>query len=208
MLPKHPRPATDRPAAAGPLAGGSEREERLLLARVAAGEMAAFEALYRCYHPRLLRFLGRMTRRPALVDELLNDTLFVVWHRASSFNGASKVSTWVLGIAYRKALKALSRLDEPGDDAAATGRDVAAESRAGPDELRGRSELQAALLQALDGLSPEHRAVVDLTYFHGLDYREIAQIADCPVDTVKTRMFHARRRLRALLAGDREDWPS
>ena len=62
----------------------------------------------------------------------------------------------------------------------------------------------AALLHALDGLSPAHRAVVDLTYFHGMGYRDIAAVVDCPVDTVKTRMFHARRRLRSLLAG--QDW--
>ncbi|TMH00747.1 MAG: RNA polymerase sigma factor, partial [Betaproteobacteria bacterium] len=58
----------------------------------------------------------------------------------------------------------------------------------------------------LDGLSAEHRAVVDLTYFHGLGCREIADIVGCPVDTVKTRMFHARRKLKTLLTGTAEDW--
>lgn len=203
MLPSRHGDASSRPASLL-AAGAGEREERQLIRRVADGELAAFETLYRAYHPRLVRFLGRMTRRPALVDEVLNDTLFVVWHRAASFNGGSKVSTWVFGIAYRKALKALRRLDEPGDE---TADDASFEPRAGPEEQRGLRELQAALLNALDGLSPEHRAVVDLTYFHGLDYREIAQIADCPIDTVKTRMFYARRRLRALLPGEREDYP-
>jgi len=196
MLPSRDRAAPRGPAVAGP-------DEAGLIGRIAAGELRAFEALYRLYHPRLTRFVERMTRRTGLVDEVLNDTLFVVWHRADSFNGSSLVSTWIFGIAYRKALKALQRFDEPVPD---DDGEHAAEPGPGPDQQLGHSELHAALLHALDGLSPEHRAVVDLTYFHGMDYREIAEIADCPVDTVKTRMFHARRRLRALLPGRKEDW--
>ena len=67
-------------------------------------------------------------------------------------------------------------------------------------------ETSSGLVRALDALSDDHRMVVELTYFHDMGYREIAEIVDCPVDTVKTRMFHARRRLRALLAGGAEDW--
>ncbi len=67
-------------------------------------------------------------------------------------------------------------------------------------------EVLSALARALDDLTPEHRAVIELTYFHGIGYREIAQIVDCPVDTVKTRLFHARRQLRALLKGELGDW--
>ena len=66
--------------------------------------------------------------------------------------------------------------------------------------------MQQAIADALAGLSPDHRAVVDLTYFHELPYRDIARIMNCPVDTVKTRMFHARRHLRTMLAGDLADW--
>ena len=66
--------------------------------------------------------------------------------------------------------------------------------------------MQQALLGAIGQLSPNHRAVVDLTYFHGAGYREIAEIMDCPVDTVKTRMFHARRHLKRMLAGEFADW--
>ena len=181
----------------------NDREEARLMARVAVGDLRAFDSLYRAYHPRLTRFVDRMTRRPALAGEVLNDTLLVVWHRAGSFNGSSKVSTWIFGIAYRKTLKALRQLDEPveGDDA-----DQRIEPGAGPEQRVGDAELRAALSGALAGLSPAHRAVVDLAYFHGLGYREIAEIADCPEDTVKTRMFHARRRLKALLPGRKEDW--
>jgi len=180
-----------------------EAGEARLVARVATGDLPAFEALYRLYHPRLVRFVGRMLRRPALVDEVLDDTLLVVWHRADSYNGSSKVATWIFAIAYRKALKALQRLDEPVDDDAA---DQRVEPGPGPEQQLGQLQLRRALQEAMAALTPEHRAVIDLTYFHGLACREIADIVGCPVDTVKTRMFHARRRLRALLPGGSEDW--
>ena len=180
-----------------------ERDEALLINRIAAGELPAFDRLYRVYHPRLTRFLDRVMRRRSLVDEVLNDTLLVVWHGAGAYNGTSKVSTWIFAIAYRKALKALQRLDEPLADERA---DERADLGPGPEQQLSQGQLHAALVRALDGLSAEHRAVVDLTYFHGIGYREIAEIVDCPADTVKTRMFHARRRLRALLGGTLEDW--
>lgn len=180
-----------------------EQDEVRLLAGIAAGELPSFDALYRIYHPRLTRFLERMTRRPGMVEELLNDTMLVVWRRAGTYNGRCKVSTWVFAIAYRKALKGLQRLDEAVDSDGAE--DFPAAADAEPEHHLGQRQLHALLMQALQGLSAEHRAVVDLTYFHDADYREIAEIMDCPVDTVKTRMFHARRRLKLLLGGRLEE---
>ncbi len=180
-----------------------EGSELRLVRRVADGEPAAFDALYRLYHPRLARFLDRITRRQSVIDEVVDDTMLVVWKRAGSFNGRSKVSTWIFAIAYRKALKALKRWDEPIEDLSA---DAMIEAGPGPEAQVGAAEARVALLRALATLPLEQRSVVDLTYFHGIGYREIAQIIDCPVDTVKTRMFHARRKLRAQLAGGLEDW--
>ncbi|HEY2925268.1 RNA polymerase sigma factor [Piscinibacter sp.] len=181
----------------------AEQTESRLIERIVARELPAFDALYRAYHPRLTRFLDRVTRRPALVEEVLNDTMLVVWNRADSYNGHCKVSTWIFAIAYRKALKALQRLDEAVED---PDEEPAASADGGPEAQAGQRELRELLAEALDELSAAHRAVVDLTYFHGIGYREIAQIVDCPVDTVKTRMFHARRRLKALLADRLEGW--
>jgi RNA polymerase sigma factor (sigma-70 family) len=181
-------------------AGGQERE---LLGRVARRDLNAFEKLYRMYQPRLERFLTSMLRRPQLVEEVVNDTMMVVWQTAGSFRGASKLSTWVFSIAYRKALKARSRWPEPVVDEQLMER-VSTEPL--PDQEIHQQRLHEALVTAMDKLSTEQRAVVDLTYFHGLGYREIAAIVDCPVDTVKTRMFHARRRLRQALAGGFADW--
>lgn len=174
-----------------------------LLRRVAGGDQRAFEDLYRLYHPRLTRFLSHLLRKPELVEEVLNDTLMAVWRRPDAYSGASKLSTWIFAIAYRKALRARSRLDEPVEDKDA---DFRASDEAGPEQQLGRRQVQGALLSAMDELSPDHRTVVDLTYFHEIGYSEIAEIMACPVDTVKTRMFHARRYLKTVLAGNLADW--
>jgi RNA polymerase sigma factor (sigma-70 family) len=199
MLPRQSA-ARDQDAAA---ARSDTRDEARLISRVAGGELRAFEDLYRIYHPRLTRFLANMLRHPELVEEVLNDTMLVVWRRADSFNGTSKVSTWIFAIAYRKALKALRGLDVPVEDKDADFRESGA---AGPEQQLGQRQVQEALLNAMGELSADHRAVVDFTYFHEIGYREIAEIMDCPVDTVKTRMFHARRRLKTMLAGRLADW--
>ena len=181
----------------------TDAQDVALIGRVARGELAAFETFYRGYHVRLGRFLGLMTSRHSIVEEALNDTMLVIWNRAATFNGQSKVSTWVFAIAYRTALKALRSQDEPAEDPEA---DRRAAEGVGPEQRRSENEVRAALARALDGLSHEQRSVLVLTYFHDLSCAEIALIVDCPVDTVKTRAFHGRRRLRALLAGEPEDW--
>jgi len=177
--------------------------DRALLDGIAHGDERAFEDLYRAYHPRLVRFLSNLTRRPQLVEEVLNDTMIAVWEKPDSFRGASKVSTWIFAIAYRKAMKALRRLDEPVED---TARNIRLSDEPGPDENIWHVERTRLILAAMQDLSPDQRTAVDLTYFHEMSYREIAEIMRCPVDTVKTRMFHARRRLKRLMAGDTADW--
>ena len=173
-------------------------DEVRLLDRIGERDLRAFEELYRIYHPRLTRFLLNFLRRPQLAEEAVNDTMMVVWRQPDRFNGTSKVSTWIFAIAYRVALKARSRHDEPMEDHAA---DQRRSAEADPEEHLGQRQVQGILLEAMAGLSPDHRAVVDLTYFHDIGYREIAKILDCPVGTVKTRMHHARRHLKTALAG-------
>ena len=174
-------------------------DEARLIARIAeTKDLRAFEQLYRIYHPRLTRFLSNILRRPHLVEEALNDALMVVWRRPEAYNGTSKVSTWIFAIAYRVALKARSRNDEPVEDPKAETR---ASPEAGPEQEVSQRQTQEILASAMGQLSAEHRAVVDLTYFHEAGYREIAEILDCPVGTVKTRMHHARRHLKGMLAG-------
>jgi RNA polymerase sigma factor (sigma-70 family) len=177
--------------------------ERELLACVGAKDLVAFEKLYRLYQPRLVRFLGAMLQRSQLVEEVLDDTMMTVWQSAENFRGASKPSTWIFAIAYRKALKAKARWPDPMED---DGFETRVDPDALPDEKLQQQRLHNALLHAMQQLSPEHRAVVDLTYFHGLGYREIADIVGCPAETVKTRVFHARQRLRKAMPGNFADW--
>jgi RNA polymerase sigma factor (sigma-70 family) len=180
---------------------GRELVDVLLLQRIVQRDRDAFETLYRVYVRRLTRFLERVTRKPLEVEEVLDDTMMVVWDKAATFSGHSKVSTWIFSIAYRKALKALRGLDQPieCDDSAWP----LVEN--GPEDPLMQRELRRVLASALARLSPEQRAVVELVFFHGCAYAEIAQIVECPIGTVKTRMFHALRRLRAMLSDIRGD---
>lgn len=184
------------------LHGDAEQAEYALLMRVAAEDTRAFEMLYRAYQPRLKRFIAGIARQPAQVEEILDDTMMVIWHKAHTCNHEAKVSTWIFAIAWRQALHALRRNNdrfESSDD------EHASSSEPGPDIELQQSELQQHLGRALASLSTEQRAVIELTYYLGYACREIAQIMDCPVDTVKTRMFYARRKLKTLLALTREE---
>jgi RNA polymerase sigma-70 factor (ECF subfamily) len=167
--------------------------EAALVVRVAAREQAAFAELYGMYRRRLARFLGRFLDSPDAIDEVINDVMFVVWQNAPGFELRSKVSTWIFGIAWRKALKVLERRQRhvaPQELTEDIGR---------PDEAASALETREWLSRGLDRLVPDQRLVVELTFFAGCSYQEIAEIADCPVNTVKTRMFHARHRLRDIL---------
>ncbi len=186
--------------AAGAGRSRASADEADLVRRVARGDRVAFETLYVCYYPRLTRFLERVTRQPQLIEEILNDTMLVVWRKAQTYDLSSKVSTWIFAIAYRKTLKTLKRVDrileyDPEENVSPV------ESE--PEGQMMQQELHAFLSRAMTALSAEHRAVIELTYYHGYAYHEIATIMGCPVDTVKTRMFHARRRLKVILV-DRE----
>lgn len=175
---------------------GAEDEENLkLLQLVAVKDKVAFEKLYTRFYPQLSRYLNRLLRRPEMIEEVVNDTLFVVWEKADQFQGRSKVSTWVTGIAYLKGIKALDKLRTVPDQQADSIDEDIEESV----NLISKLGLQEWLTCGLDMISADQRSVVELTYFFGYSYQEIAETMGCPVNTVKTRMFHARRRLAKLL---------
>lgn len=166
-----------------------------LLRAVASKDRDAFEQFYRRYHRRLYGYLLRWIDQPELVEEVLDDVLFVVWTDAAKFGGRSRVSTWIFGIAFRKAMRALEqRSRQPS-----TGGEELTDSSFDTSPGQLHRELQLSLEKAFDSLSPEHRTVVELTYFEDCSYQEIAEIVRCPVNTVKTRMFHARKKLREIL---------
>jgi RNA polymerase sigma-70 factor (ECF subfamily) len=170
--------------------------DRKLLTRVAAGDREAFREIYIAYHRRLARFLTRLTRRYDVAEEIINDALWVVWKRASDFRGDSRVSTWIMGIAYRRALKTLSSRGQQQFVAAP----LDSQPLLAVDEI-GAAENSEWILLGMERLSVEQRMVIEFAYGYGHSCEEIAEIMDCPVNTVKTRLFHARAKLRAVLPG-------
>jgi RNA polymerase sigma-70 factor, ECF subfamily len=169
----------------------SNARELELLRQVAAGDRTAFKELYLIYHRRLARFLMRMTSRHDLIEEVINDTLWTVWLKAGDFRGDSLVSTWIVGITYRRALKALRRHG--------AARPMLVEEVAVAPDVQLEDENREWLGRALAELPLEQRMVMEFSYLMGHSCEEIAQIMQCPVNTVKTRMFHAREKLRRSL---------
>lgn len=179
--------------------GGNERLQDIeLIDRLCQGDEDALETLYRQYYPRIYRFVARIVWRDDIVDEIINDVMYTVWQKAGTYDRSCKLSTWILGIAFNKARHA-QRNESQYDD----------ESLDELDEdniLLGKENFDLHKIEtadwinsALDKLSAEHRAVIELTYFEGLHYSEIALIMDCPENTVKTRMHHARKNMAVYL---------
>lgn len=177
---------------------GPRPDDRELLRRVAARDHAAFEQLYIAYHRRISRFLARFADRYGLIEEVVNDTLHVVWNKAGDFRGDAEVGTWIMGIAYRRALKALKHLETTHRVEAASVQD-APEDDQGPSLEADLREQREWIDRGLAQLSLAHRMALELCYFMGYSCEEIAKITDTPVNTVKTRLFNARERLRDVL---------
>ncbi|MGQ0697633.1 MAG: sigma-70 family RNA polymerase sigma factor [Panacagrimonas sp.] len=170
-----------------------------LVDRIGRGDQAALATLYRRVHGRLSRFIMQMTHDPDGIDDIVNETMLVVWQKAAVTMPRARVTTWITGIAYLKALKALERRRRTADEVPMT---ADAEELIGEDDT-SLQRMESAQLAgaAMRALSPEQRAVMELVYHDGMNYSEIALVLACPENTVKTRMFHARKKLRAL-------WPT
>ena len=179
-------------------AGAANDAERELLRRISNGDRDAFRDLYLRYHRRLARFLTRLTRAREDAEEIINDTLWIVWQRAGDFRNASRVSTWIMGIAYRRALKLIRRA---ATHERAMRLEISDAEPTATDALEAAANRQL-LERGLAQLPLEQRLVLEFTYYLDHSCDEIAEIMECPVNTVKTRMFYARRKLRTLLGED------
>jgi RNA polymerase sigma-70 factor (ECF subfamily) len=180
-------------------ATGEDRRDSEWLERIVNRDRQALAALYDHYYHPLLRFMHRLTGDVETAQEGVNDVMLVVWEKASGFGGRSKVSTWIMGIAYRKALKLRARLHKWTFRFKAADWDDVIEPTTGVEGLTDELATRDLLYRAVQHLPPKQRAVVELTYYFGYSYEEIAEIVQCPENTVKTRMFHARTRLRGVL---------
>jgi len=173
-------------------------EDEALLAQIAAGSREAFETFYRRYERRLYGYLLSLVREPALAEELVLDVMLEVWRGAARFRRASKVSTWLLGIARHKALSLL-RHQPPLADLAGEAMTSIEAPKADPLERVQAQERGEQLWQALQALAPEQREALELAFYHELSYQEIATLVGCPVNTVKTRVFYAKQQLKRSL---------
>jgi RNA polymerase sigma-70 factor, ECF subfamily len=195
--------ALNRPesaSAAVPAFAGAARENSSdvnLVNRIAAGDKLAMQALFARHRTSIYRWLLRFVSSEALAEDLLSEVFLDVWRQADRFEGRSSVSTWLMSIARYKALSARRGRteDELTEEIEAAIVDTADDPEAALQE-KDRSEL---LRQALTHLSPEHREIIDLVYYHERSIAECAEVIGIPVATVKTRMFYARKKLAELV---------
>jgi RNA polymerase sigma-70 factor, ECF subfamily len=168
-----------------------------LITRIAGGNRLAMRVLFARFNERVYRFALRLTSDEGLAEDVVSEVFFEVWRKAATFEGRSQVSTWILGITRNKALDARKTRSTDGwdDDAAQAIEDPAAN----PEVEFQRKDLRTVMRKCLAQLSPTHREIIDLVYYHGKSIDEIARITGAGQATVKTRMFYARKHLADLL---------
>jgi len=171
--------------------------DKTLIRRIAAGDQSAMRAIFARYRVRVYRWLLRLIDDESLAEDLLSEVFLDVWRQAASFEARSSVSTWLLAIARYKAFSARRRRTDAELDEATvcTVPDIADD----PEVTLQKKNRAEALRQSLLRLSPDHREVIDLAYYHGKSVKEIAEIVSISEATVKTRMFYARRKLAELV---------
>jgi RNA polymerase sigma-70 factor (ECF subfamily) len=181
--------------------------DEVLIARIASGDRLAMQVLYGRHHVRVFRFALRLVRNEQIAEDLISEVFLDVWRQAGKFEGRSAVSTWLLAITRFKALSALrKRKDAELDDETAASIEDTSDD---PEVAVQKKDTGEALRKCLTALSPEHREIVDLVYYHEKSVEEVADIVGIPENTVKTRLFYARKKLAELLkaAGIERGWP-
>jgi RNA polymerase sigma-70 factor, ECF subfamily len=173
-----------------------------LIKAVASGYRSAMRTFYLRHNVRVFRFISRLVADRALAEDLVSDVFIEVWSKAGNYEGRSQVSTWLLAIARFKALSAVTRHREVlGDEPAMELVEDAADT---PEETILKEDRTTQLRRCLAQMSREHREVIDLVYYHEKSVEEVAEITQMPKNTVKTRMFYARKRLGQLLASHQD----
>jgi RNA polymerase sigma-70 factor (ECF subfamily) len=178
-----------------------------LVKRIASGDRQAMQVLYSRHSTRVYRFLQRMVRNETKAEDLMSDVFLDVWQQAGRFEGRSSVSTWVLSIARFKALSSFRQRQH--DELDSEAEEAIPDDADNPEVILQKTGKASALQRCLLQLSAAHREVIDLVYYHERTVEEVSVILSIPENTVKTRMFHARKRLSELLkeAGIDRGWP-
>jgi len=187
------------PAARDAIVAAQATSDAMLLDSIAEGCRSAMHTLYSRHHVRVYRFILRMVRDASVAEDLVSQVFLDVWRTARQFEGRSQVSTWLLSIARFKALTALRQRrheDIEQEDVLEI-----ADNAETPEASLDRTDTSAILRACVAKLSPAHREIITLVYYHEKSVEEVGQIIGIPQSTVKTRMFYARKQLAGLLRG-------
>ena len=178
-------------------AAGETSSDEMLIVRIAGGDRLAMQTLFARHRTAVYRWLVRLVGNEATAEDLLSDVFLDVWRQADRFQARSSVSTWLMAIARFKALSARRvRKDAELDE---TIKATVADSADDPEVMLEKKSRDALVRKAVTTLSPEHREIIDLVYYHEKSVDECAQILGVPSGTVKTRMFYARRKLAEMV---------
>jgi RNA polymerase sigma-70 factor, ECF subfamily len=177
---------------------GQDTSDLALVDAIAAGDKHALQALYGRHHVKVYRFALRFLRDEAGAEDMVSEVFFDVWRQAERFERRSQVSTWLLAIARNKALSTLRRRsNEQLDEEVAEFIEDPADN---PEVMMQKQERASILRNCLEQLSAAHREIIDLVYYHERTIEEVSEIIGVPVNTVKTRMFYARKRIAEIMA--------
>ena len=177
---------------------GKETSDEVLVGLIAQGDKDAMRVLFGRHNVRVFRFLMRFVDGEATAEDLVSEVFIEVWRNAGQFAARSQVSTWLLAIARHKALSALRRrsADELDDDVL----EFIEDPSDNPEVSLQKTERAEILRDCLKQLSPAHREIIDLVYYHERTIEDVSEIIGVPQNTVKTRVFHARKRIAELMA--------
>ena len=178
-------------------APAQDTSDEALIDLIADGDKRAMQVLYARHNVRVYRFILRLTGNQSLAEDLVSEVFLDVWRQAEGFEAKSQVSTWLLSIARFKALTALRQRRHEDIDQ----EDVLeiADQADTPEASLDRSTTSAILRACVAKLSPAHREIINLVYYHEKSVEEVGAIIGIPQSTVKTRMFYARKQLADLL---------
>ena len=182
-------------------------DDHQLMARLAGGDQGALRALMTRHQLRVYRFIFRRVKNEAMAEELTNEVFVDAWRNAAKYEGRSQPATWLLAIAHNRAISSLRRRREEAWDEEKAGE--IADTEDDPEVALQKDDKAAVMRRCLDGLSPEHREVIDLVYYQEMSVAEVSEIVGIPEATVKTRMFYARKKLSEILKANGIDrgWP-
>jgi RNA polymerase sigma-70 factor (ECF subfamily) len=180
----------------------AQEQDLDLIRRMASGDENAMRELYATYGQRLYAYALRLTNDHAIAEDITQETLVIAWRTAGNFRGEGRFIAWLLGIVHHSAMKSMRHMSQLLDEI----EEAAPSINASPEEQAQAEEMKRWVRKGLQDLSTEHRAVLELVFYQGLTLQEVAEVCNCPLGTVKSRLSYARRHLRGVLGRNEEVW--